>query len=140
MPAVFEKLGVRFEYPDSWEIDEEEARESGDTITVYSPGGAFWSLNIQPPMASVTELTASAIEAMKAEYDELDANPVTKTVDGTELDGYEMNFYCLDLTNTARILTVQQTHATYVIMCQAEDRELDVTSAVFDAITASLLR
>lgn len=141
MPAVFEKLGVRFEYPDSWKIDEEEARESGDTITVYSPGGAFWTLNIvSEPGVDHEELTAASVEAMRDEYDELDASPVTEMLDGVELTGYDMNFYCLDLTNTARVRAVERQQTTYVILCQAEDREFDVVSPVFDAMTASLLR
>lgn len=140
MPAVFEKLGIRFEYPDSWEIDEEEARESGDTITVYSPEGAFWSLNLQAPGLDPDELALTAVEAMREEFEQLDAAPVTATVDGVELPGYDMNFYCLDLTNTACVRVVEREHATFLVLYQAEDREFEKISAVFDAITASLMR
>ncbi len=140
MPAVFEKLGVRFEYPDSWQVDEDEVRESGDTITVYSPGGGFWSLNIQQPEVDPDALASAAVEAMQAEYDNLDSEPVTDSTAGVELSGYDMNFYCLDLTNTARVRVASRPQATYVIVCQAEDREFEAISQVFDAITASLLR
>ena len=140
MPAVFDKLGVRFEYPDSWEIDEEEARSSGDTITVYSPGGAFWSLNLQPPGLDTDELALTAVDAMREEFEQLDAERVTETIDGVELSGYNLNFYCLDLTNTARVRVVEREHATYLVLCQAEDREFKDISAVFDAITVSLMR
>ena len=40
---------------------------------------------------------------MREQYDELDAEAVTEKVAGKELIGYDMNFYCLDLTNTAQV-------------------------------------
>ncbi|REJ66931.1 MAG: hypothetical protein DWQ31_12925 [Planctomycetota bacterium] len=140
MPAVFEQLGIRFEYPESWQLDEEEARAGGDTITVYSPGGAFWSLNIQPPLSPPDELAGAAVEAMRSEYEDLEVVPARDSVEGVELTGYDMNFYCLDLTNSASVRACEHGDATYVILWQAEDREFDQISPVFAAITASLMR
>ena len=40
MPAVFDHLGVRFQYPESWELEAADDTEGSD-VTLYSPGGAF---------------------------------------------------------------------------------------------------
>ena len=50
-----------------------------------------------------------------------------------------MNFICLDLTNTTRIRACHRGGSTYLIFCQAEDRELETADPVFRAIATSLL-
>ena len=37
MPAVYEKMGIRFMYPDNWTLDEEEALHGNQSVSVYSP-------------------------------------------------------------------------------------------------------
>ena len=53
---------------------------------------------------------------------------------GQDLTGYDMNFYCLDLTNTAQVRTYSTPEAAYVIFCQAEDRELRQIEKIFQVI------
>lgn len=139
MPLQYDKLGICFQYPDNWTLDEIEARDSGNSVTVYSPGGAFWSITIHPASQSPQALADAALAAMRQEYDELDAEPIAETVAGQELTGWDMNFYCLDLTNTALVRGFSTDEATYLLFCQADDREFDEVEPVFAAITRSLL-
>ncbi|MFZ5832607.1 MAG: hypothetical protein ACOY3P_21170, partial [Planctomycetota bacterium] len=67
MPAKYEGMGIRFEYPDGWSLDDESAAESG-AVTVYSPGGAFWSVALHPWSTDPIRLAKSAVEAMQQEY------------------------------------------------------------------------
>lgn len=140
MAAVFDKLGVHFLYPENWQLDESEAMDGNQVVTVYSPGGSFWSLMIHPLGTSPAKLAATALKAMRQQYDELDAEEVTDEVAGRDLVGYDMNFYCLDLTNTAQVRSYATDEAAYVIFCQADDREFAEIEPVFRAITISLLR
>ena len=79
MPAVFDKLGVRFEYPDNWTVEEPE--DSGEkSVAINSPGGAFWSLVVYPAQANLEELAETAVGALREEYSELDAEEVTEVV------------------------------------------------------------
>ena len=39
MPAVYDKLGIRFNYPENWRLDESEALEGAATVTVYTTLG-----------------------------------------------------------------------------------------------------
>jgi hypothetical protein len=139
MPEVFDNLGLRFLYPDNWTVETEEARRGLPTVSAYSPGGAFWTVVLQPAGSEPTELAKVALETMSQEYEELDSESVREKVGQTELVGFDVNFYCLDLTNTAWIRAGKTDLATYLILCQAEDREFGEVAHVFRAMTASLL-
>jgi hypothetical protein len=140
MPAVYEKLGIRFQYPENWTLDEVEALEGNNSVAVYSPGGGFWSIMIHPPEASPEDLVEAALNVMRQQYDELDAESVAETLAGRRLVGYDMNFFYLDLTSTALVRSFATERAAYVVFCQADDREFADIELVFRAITASLLK
>lgn len=140
MPAVYEKLGIHFQYPENWTLDESEALEGEKSVSVYSPGGAFWSVIIHPPTLDPRALAEAALDTMRQVYDELDAEPIEETIAGRELVGCDMNFYCLDLTNTAQVRSFRRPEGTYLVMCQADDREFAEVEPVFRAITLSLAR
>lgn len=140
MPALFNKLGINFQYPENWTLDEQEAMEGEPAVTVNSPGGAFWSVAIHPLGDDPARLTKTAVDALKQVYSELDAEEASDQIAGLEISGYDVNFYCLDLTNTAIVRGFRGEHATYVILSQAEDREFAEIEPVFRAMTASLVR
>ena len=140
MPAVYDHLGIRFLYPDNWEIDESEASPERNAVSVYSPGGALWSLWVYPPDEDLDQRTREVVEALAKEYPEMDIEPVREPLAGHELVGYDLNFFYFDLTNTAWVRGLRTPRADYVILCQAEDHEFDELEAVFRAITISLLR
>jgi hypothetical protein len=139
MPAEFDRLGISFQYPENWTLDEEDALAGRRSVTLYSPGGGFWSVALHPETASPTYLARGVVQAMKEEYEDLEAEETSETLAGREMIGYDLNFFCFDLTNTAQIRCVQVAQTTYSIFCQAEDREFDRIHRVFQAITASLL-
>src|SRR5690349_12308983 len=103
MPAVYEKLGIRFLYPDNWALDESEALAGNRSVTVYSPGAAFWSIVLYGPDASTADLAAEALRSLQGEYEEAEAEPASEEIAGQTLKGYDVNFFLLDLTNTALI-------------------------------------
>lgn len=141
MAATFDNLGISFQYPENWQLDEEEIRAGQSAVTVYSPGGAFWSIALHTTsIAEPAEIARAALETMFKEYDELDAEPVTETIAGHELIGFDLNFFCLDLTNTACIRALRVDGTTYTIFFQAEDREYSEISQVFAAMTQTLLQ
>jgi hypothetical protein len=141
MPATFDNLGISFQYPENWELDEEEIRAGQSAVTVFSPGGGFWSIALHTNLAADPAHTAqAALDAMRKEYDDLDAEPVRETVAGHQLVGFDLNFFCLDLTNTACIRSLRVGRTTYTIFFQAEDREYSEISPVFVAMTLTLLQ
>ena len=138
MPALFDRLGIKFLYPDDWTLDTSTV-ESEEGATVYSPGGGFWSVVIRGPDEDPAELAKVALVALGDTYEDLDTEPAEETIAGQELVGYDLNFYCLDLISTAQIRAFRRQGRTFLLLWQAEDREFDEVSNVFRAITTSLL-
>lgn len=139
MPARFDSLGISFQYPDNWTLDDADARLGRGSVTVYSPGGAFWSVTVHSDPIDPAEPVDAVVEAMREEYDELEVKKTSQCLAGHELIGYDLAFYCLDLTNTAHVRGLRTPQATYTVYCQAEDREYQQNERVFEAITVSFL-
>jgi hypothetical protein len=140
MSARYDKLGISFQYPENWTLDEADAMAGRGSVTVVSPGGAFWTIAVHPRTAEPRVLAQGVVDAMKEEYGEVEVEEVHETVGGRELVGFDLNFYYLDFTNSAQIRAVRIGRTAYTIFCQGEDREFDRVGRVFDAITFSLLQ
>ena len=89
--------------------------------------------------AEPAKLAAAVVDTMKQEYQGLEAEPIEESIAGHELVGYDLAFYCLDLTNTAHVRSLRFAHTTYTIYSQAEDREYEQVKRVFEAMTLTLL-
>jgi hypothetical protein len=139
MPLRFDALGISFQYPENWTLDDSDARLGRRSVTVYSPEGAFWSVSIHPASHKTEAIAAKIIKAMQEEYESLEVAEATETCSGQELRGYDLAFYCLDLTNTATIRIARTPQYVYAIYCQAEDREYERVRNVFQAMTISML-
>ncbi|HEX3998936.1 MAG TPA: hypothetical protein VHX65_10325 [Pirellulales bacterium] len=138
MPALFDKFGIKFLYPDDWTLEISTA-EDEQGATVYSRGGGFWSVAIRGGEEDPADLAKVALAALGEEYADIDTEPAEETVAEQPLVGYDVNFYCLDLTNTAQIRACRRNGRTLLMLWQAEDREFDEMANVFRAITTSLL-
>lgn len=139
MPAVFDKLGIHFLYPENWTLDESEAAPGEDAVTLYSPAGSFWMVRVLPPQVDPGALVDQALATMRHEYPDLDAEATDDTFGACVVVGCEMNFYCLDLTSTAVVKSYRTPKATIIVLYQAEDRDLNNIGPVFEAITHSLM-
>jgi hypothetical protein len=139
MPAVFRKLGLSFNYPENWSLDEGEALDGNRSVAVYSPGGSFWSVSIHPSETAPHDLVKAAIQALRETYDELDVEEVEDSMAGRRLVGADVNFYCLDLTNTAVVRSFAAPNYVCLVLSQADDREFAAIENVFKAMTISLL-
>ena len=139
--AVYDENSVRFEYPENWSLDvDEPSGASGPVITVASPGGGFWSLSVLGAEVDLPTMLRTAVDALTAEYQDVDAEAVTDEIEGRTLIGFDVNFYCLDLTSSAMIRGFETPGAAYLLLCHAEDREFDQIERVFEAMTTSLVR
>ncbi len=143
MPAHFNQYGISFQYPENWTLDEEELEdlpEEHHAVTVYSPGGAFWTVTVHPRNSDPKKLASAAVKAMKEEYEGVEVEDAEDSFLNCDLIGYDFNFIYLDLINTAQIRAISCPNATYTIFCQAEDREFEAVQKVFQAMTFSLLQ
>ena len=95
MLKVYTKTGVAFQYPGNWTLDEESDDESW-AVTVNSPGTAFFVVSLRPDNQTPAQVVDEALDAMKAEYKELEAEPVVESVGGFPAVGHNIDFLTLD--------------------------------------------
>lgn len=139
MPALFEKHGLRFLYPENWSVEETEDAAGGAAVSVQSPGGAFWAVSRHPRSVRPGPLLEGVVDTLRGEYENLDAEQVREEFAGHHFVGWDVNFIYLDLTNTAMVRAVRTGDATLLFYWQAEDREFSQVEPVIRAMMASLL-
>lgn len=138
MTAEFKELGFQFLYPENWTVTREASQAYPRSVTVQSPSGAFWSVTAdQPPVGDLVQRVG---EAIANEYEETEVHEVQRKVGPLEMEGQELNFYCLDLLVTAQVFGCEKNGLALAILMQAENREFEELSRVFDAMTCSLLK
>jgi len=158
MPAVFDKLGIHFDYPDNWILEEYTEGVDLDVVQVVvtSQKSAFWHLCKHSADVELEALFDEGLAALRIQYSDMEveiADDLTSAAgwgdeqqaSGAEreinkLYGYNVNFICLDLTITAWLRGIRTPSASYLLLCQAEDRELLEVGSVFRAMWISLLR
>jgi hypothetical protein len=140
VPRQFDKFGISFQYPDNWVLDRNDAKAEQPTVTVFTPGGGFWSVSVHPRGTNPLRLARTAVKAMREEYEGVESVSARETIAGRELRGYDLSFFYLDLTNTAAVRCLRTERATYTFFYQAEDREFERVGQVFLAMTTSMLK
>jgi hypothetical protein len=140
MPATFDQFGIRFDYPDNWAVESSEDGDSNEQVIVSSPHTAFWQLSKHPVGAELEPLFDEVLAALRSEYEEIEVEPEDEVVEGQAVKGFTVNFFYLDLTNTCWLRGFETPEASYLLVCQAEDREFAQVELVFRAMLASVLR
>ena len=120
--AQFERDGIAFQYPETWHLTPEEY-ESGWGVSVFSPGTAFLSLTVDAGGAPAGLLADAALEALRDEYQQIDADPVSDTLAGLPATGHDLHFFALDLTNTCCIRAAHIGLGTLLVYWQVNDTE-----------------
>lgn len=139
MPANYDKIGAGFLYPDNWQVVEEDLNGEPETVTLQSPTSGFWSLSRYVDEVSAVDLVDEAVATMRGEYDDVETELMHEQFSDHESIGVEMHFYCLDLLVVSQIRGIVIDEATYLLFCQAEDREFEELEIIFRAVTTSLL-
>src|SRR5262249_30986267 len=137
MAAQFDEGGIRFRYPENWRLEREKS-ENGWTVTVQSPDTAFLLVSVDEDMPSTEQVAQTALEALRAEYPELEADECVDSVAGQPAVGHDIRFISLDLTNTCWTRSFYSGRGTVLVMWEANDLELEANEPVLRAITASL--
>jgi hypothetical protein len=137
MVAQFDEGGVRFRYPENWQL-ERENNESGWAVTVQSPDTAFLLVSLDEDMPSTEEVAQTALDALRTEYPDLEADECIDTVAGQPAIGHDIRFISLDLTNTCWTRSFYSDRGTVLVMWEANDLELAKNEPVLRAIAASL--
>ncbi len=137
MSLVFDEGGIRFRYPENWQLEREEA-EFGWTVSVQSPETAFLLLSYDEQMPETEVVAATALAALREEYPDLEADTCMDSVAGQPAFGHDIRFFSLDLTNTCWMRTFYGAGGTILIMWQVNDLEIEKYGPVLQAMCGSL--
>jgi hypothetical protein len=140
MPAVYEKLGVRFLYPENWSVVDEEHDDWPRSVTLQSPQTSFWTLVIYPPRQATGPMIDHVVETIRESYEELEVLEARESLGDTATPGVDICFFYLDLLVEAKIRVLRTPSATLLWHYQAESREFDEMEPVFRAIATSMLQ
>jgi hypothetical protein len=137
MVSEFEEAGIRFKYPENWRLVREETEE-GWSVSVQSPETAFLMLCLREDMPTPHEVTETALEALREDYPELEAEEIAESLAGKPAVGHDIRFFSFDLTNTCWTRSFYGAGGTVFVLCQFNDLESDKNELVLRAICASL--
>ena len=138
MTEWYDDDGVKFAYPESWELTREDEEAGVVMLTVIGDGTSFWTLALYSGVTAANNLMETAVEAYREEYEEVDVYPVEESLCGFTCEGCDVEFVCLELINTASLRAFETPGFTAVVLYQGTDHELRETRLVLEAITSSL--
>ena len=124
MAARFDDGGIRFQYPENWRLEREE-NETGWTVSLQSPGTAFMMVCLREDLPTPDQVAEAALDALREEYPELEADDCVDNLAGQPAIGHDIRFISLDLTNTCWTRSFYSAEGTVLVLCQANDLELE---------------
>jgi hypothetical protein len=137
MVSEFGEDGIHFRYPENWRL-EHEKNDDGWTVSVQSPDTAFLMICLREDQPEPAEMADIALEALREEYEELEADDCLDSVAGQPAVGHDIRFFSLDLTNTCWTRSFYSPQGTILVMAQVNDLELAKNEPVLRAICSSL--
>ena len=137
MAAQFDEGGIRFRYPENWRLEREE-NDAGWTVSVQSPDTAFMLISLREDMPSTDRMAETALEALREDYPDLEADDCVDSVAGQPAVGHNIRFFSFDLTNTCWTRSFYSSNGTVLLLCQSNDLELEKNEPILRAMCASL--
>ena len=137
MATLFDEDGIKLQYPENWELQREDS-EAGWTISLQSPATPFLVLSFDADLPDIEVMAQAALDVLRAEYEDLEADDCVETVAGQPAVGHDVRFFSLDLTNTCWIRSFYSGQGTVLVMWQINDLEMQKYEPVLRAICASI--
>ena len=118
----YDRDGLSFPYPDGWRVEEEDSPD-GWTVTVQSPSTAFAVVRLDQSLPEPEQMMEAAMEAMRAEYRDLEVEPALETVAGEVATGNDIEFLSLDVPTTCLLRSFHGQAGTVLVLCQVSDMD-----------------
>jgi hypothetical protein len=133
----FNEDGLSFSYPDDWKIEREPATE-GWTVSLQSPGTAFAMIQLDRDMPATEQVAMTALEALKDDYPNLEAEPTIDMLAGEMAIGHDVQFFSLDLATTCWTRSFYGAAGTVLVMCQVSDLDQEMYEPALRGICKSI--
>jgi hypothetical protein len=133
----FTRDGLRLMYPEGWKPDV-EAAEGGWTLTIQSPGTAFLVMRMDSSLPTCEEVVDATLEALKAEYKDLDARATLETIAGDMAVGHDIEFTSMDVPTECWTRSFYGPAGTVLVMGQVSGLDVEEYGPVLEAIRGSI--
>ena len=137
MTKLYSNHGVRFRYPEAWELTEEEHGRDV-VVSVASPETSFWTLSLLEGRPDPERVLREVVETFRGEYVELDEYQAEAKIGGIECQARDLQFVQYELINSAFLRACPAGPATILILYQGTDHELEHTRPILEQISTSL--
>lgn len=140
MTATYEKQDLKFMYPENWTLTQNDDQNLPWEVSLETPSGALFSINVFPAGTDETDLVAGISSALSEQYEDAEITEASGPFHGHDAIGADAYFYCLDFLVSARARVIATGKYVYTFYYQAESREFDTNEQVFQAIAVSVLQ
>jgi hypothetical protein len=135
---TFDRDGISFRYPANWRAEAEEGDGGAWTVTVTSPETAFAMVSLRPDARDPADLADQTLDALKAEYKELDAEDAVEKIAGQVAIGHDIDFLTVDTPITTRTRSLETPAGPLLVMTQVSEYDREQNEPVLRAIVTSL--
>lgn len=119
---VFDRTGVRFHFPDDWTLDADDSITEW-SATIESPGSAFFLFSMRSMEETPSDLVDEALEAMKEDYKDLEAEMLVTNLAGHPALGYDVDFTTVDAVTKSWIRCIDTEFGPLLILAQLAEHE-----------------
>lgn len=134
---VYEKHGVRFEYPDGWELSVDDSDDQ-IAVTVEGPGTAFWTISLISERPPAEEIIDSALQCFEEEYGEIDVYESDERICLLPTVGLNLDLISLDIVSKVALRACETDEFSIFSMFQISEVEFDEFGPILQAMNASL--
>lgn len=138
MIRIFERDGIKLQYPANWNLEASDEDEGAWSVAIQSPETAFMQISLRPDARDPADLADQILDALKAEYKELDEVNAVEPFAGRPAIGYDMDFLTLDTAITCWTRCIDTPAGPLVVLCQVSEYDRDHNEPVLRAIGASM--
>lgn len=129
---------VSFQYPADWELSAEQDAAAW-TAQVESPGTAFFLASLRPEIDDAGLLAEETLAALRAEYKELDAEPVVVSLGGWPAVGHNVDFLTVDTPALCLTRCVNTSDGPVLFWAQVSELDRAASEPVLRAVLDSVV-
>jgi len=137
MSRYFHKDGIYLRYPETWAAELEEAGDSW-TLILQSPEIAFFLISLRPEAPNAEQLAEETLEALRADYPQLDAREVIGEYAGQPALGHDIEFISIDTCVTCWTRCLEAAAGPLLVMGQTCEYDHEQNDLILKQISLSL--
>ena len=134
---TFTRGSISIQYPLNWSVETDEDG-SGWSANIVSKDTAFVLASLRPDAEHPAELADEALAVLKAEYKELDADPVVENIAGQPAVGYDVDFLAVDTSVVSFIRGLNTPDGPLLLLAQVSEYDRERNEPLLRAVLKSV--